>query len=110
MGPYTDDVDVKAEKDKLREALRKNLETQKKLYETYNADLLAIEVYRDKCLELRAEEKQLKKDIAKVDMKLVEKERSKDYERLLRRITENFEENQEKDRHSYQKRAFTTRF
>ncbi|MEI8348733.1 MAG: recombinase family protein [Candidatus Omnitrophota bacterium] len=90
------DTDLKAEKEDLKDALRKNLEKQHKLNDTYLADLLAIEVYKDQSILLREEEKELKKAIAKADMKLVEKERSQEYERLLRRITENFEDTKKK--------------
>ncbi len=86
----TDEVDVKAEKGALRESLHKNLEAQKKLWQTYKADLMAVEVYKQECDKLRNEEKDLKKTIAKIDMKLVEKERSNDYVRILKRIIADF--------------------
>lgn len=91
-GFEVDDVDFKVEKSALWESLHKNLEAQKLLWQTYKADLMAVEVYRQECDKLRKEEKDLKKAIAKMDMKLVEKERTNDYERLLRRIIGDFDQ------------------
>lgn len=88
----TDEVDVKAEKGALWESLHKNLEAQKKLWQTYKADLMAVEVYKQECDKLRAEEKELKKAIAKIDMKMVEKERNNDYVRILKRIIGDFDQ------------------
>jgi hypothetical protein len=41
---------------------------------------------------LREEEKQLKNEIARVEMRLVEKERSEQYQLLLGRVIDNYEE------------------
>ena len=86
------DENLDAEKGNLKDQLRKNLEKQHKLNETYLENMLAIEVYRDKSIVLREEEKEIKNAIARVDMKLVEKEKSKEYARLLKRVIENFED------------------
>lgn len=76
----------------LREKLRQNLEKQTKLNEAYLDNLVAIDVFRDKSVLLREEEKQLKNEIAKFEMKLIEKEKSEEYQRLLKRVIDNFEE------------------
>ena len=86
------DENLDAEKRKLKKQLRINLEKQNKLNESYLENLIAIEVYRDKSTQLREEEKMVKNAIAKVDMQLVEKEKSNEYARLLKRVIENFEE------------------
>lgn len=76
----------------LRNKLRLNLEKQAKLNDSYLDNLVAIEVFRDKSVLLREEEKQLKNDIAKLEMKLIEKEQSKEYEHLLKRVINDFED------------------
>ena len=86
------DERLKEQKDRLKEDLRKNLEKQSRLNDVYLDNLVAIEVFKDKSILLREEEKQLKNEIAKVDMRLVEKERSEEYHELLKRVVDNFEE------------------
>ncbi|MDP2939720.1 MAG: recombinase family protein [Candidatus Omnitrophota bacterium] len=86
------DEQLKEQKDKLREELRKNLDKQSRLNEVYLDNLVAIEVFKDKSILLREEEKQLKNEIARVEMRLVEKERSEQYQLLLGRVIDNYEE------------------
>ena len=76
----------------LRDKLRLNLEKQTKFNEAYLDNLVAIEVFRDKSVLLREEEKQLKNEIAKFQMKLIEKEKSGEYQHLLKRVVNNFED------------------
>jgi site-specific DNA recombinase len=86
------DEQLKEQKDKLREELKRNLDKQSRLNEAYLDNLVAIEVFKDKSILLREEEKQLKNEIAGVEMRLVEKERSDEYHRLLERVIDNYEE------------------
>ena len=89
---YVNNQDIRQELDKLNEQLRANLEKQSKLNDSYMDNLVGPEIYKDKVLLLREEEKRLKNEIAKCKIRLVEKERSEAYLRTLRLAIDNFDE------------------
>lgn len=89
------DAHLKERHEALKEHLRNNLEKQTKLNDVYLENLVAIEVYRDKSLLLREEEKQLKNELAKLEMRLIEKERAKEYQQLLKRVIDDFDRTKE---------------
>ncbi len=90
-----DDVDLKNKKNELDSKLRENLANQKKLYDSYEANLIAIEIFKDKSIDLRNDEQNLRKEITKIEVRLIEKERSADYQKILNRILENFDKTKE---------------
>jgi hypothetical protein len=65
---------------------------QAKLYNTYEAKLLAKEIYEDKAIDLRNEEQRLKVGIAKVHAQMIERERSEVYQKILERVLVDFNE------------------
>lgn len=89
------DMNLKTEKDGLESNLKNNLFNQKKLYETYEAKLLAKEIYEDKAIDLRSIEQKLKIDIAKIHSQMIERERSEVYRRILERVLTEFNETKE---------------
>lgn len=89
---YVNNQDIRQELDKLNEQLRANLEKQSKLNDSYMDNLVGPQIYKDKVLLLREEEKRLKNEIAKCKIRLVEKERSEAYLRTLRLAIDNFDE------------------
>lgn len=89
------DTDLNNKKKEFDSKLRENLANQKKLYDAYEANLIAIEIFKDKSIDLRNEEQNIKKEISKIELQLIEKERSKDYQRILNRILDNFDKSKD---------------
>ena len=89
---YLNNVDVQQELDGLNELLNANLSKQSKLNDSYMDNLIGMEIYKDKVLLLREEERNIKAEIAKCKIKLVEKERSEAYLRTLKLAIDNFDE------------------
>ena len=89
---YLNNVDVQKELDGLKELLNANLSKQSKLNDSYMDNLIGMEIYKDKVLLLREEEKKIKAEIGKCKIKLVEKERSEAYLRTLKLAIDNFDE------------------
>lgn len=89
------DVDLSNKKKEFDSKLRENLANQKKLYDAYESNLIAIEIFKDKSIDLRNDEQNLRKEIAKIELQLIEKERSKDYQRVLNRILDNFDKSKD---------------
>ena len=78
--------------DKLNELIKDNLTKQSKLNDAYMDNLIGIEIYKDKVSLLREEEKQIKAEIGRCKIRLVEKEQSEAYLRTLKLAVDNFDE------------------
>jgi site-specific DNA recombinase len=93
---YHNNADVRQELDKLNELLNGNLTKQSKINDAYMDNLIGIEIYKDKVSLLREEEKQIKAEIGKCKIRLVEKEQSEAYLRTLKLAIDNFDETKKK--------------
>ena len=89
-------TDVRQDLDKLNELIKDNLTKQSKLNDAYMDNLIGIEIYKDKVSLLREEEKQIKAEIGKCKIRLVEKEQSEAYLRTLKLAIDNFDETKKK--------------
>ncbi|MBU0504177.1 MAG: recombinase family protein, partial [Candidatus Omnitrophica bacterium] len=93
---YINNTDVRQDLDKLHELINDNLTKQSKLNDAYMDNLIGIEIYKDKVSLLREEEKQIKAEIGKCKIKLIEKEQSEAYLRTLKLAIDNFDETKKK--------------
>lgn len=89
-GESLENSDLYVEAKTLKGQLKENLATQTQLWKTFSGGHLAEEVYNDQCLDLRLEEKQIKSALAKLDMKMIEKEREENYRALLKKVLGQF--------------------
>ena len=78
-----------------KKVLKGNREKQSKLSETYLNGDIGKEVYNDRQEPLRREEEKLLKTLDSLELKLIEKEQSKEYNNLLQTVLENFSETRE---------------
>ncbi|MDD5518551.1 MAG: recombinase family protein [Candidatus Omnitrophica bacterium] len=88
---YLNNSEIQQEFDLLNDALRTNLSKQSKLNDSYMENLIGVEIYKDKVSLLREEEKRIKSEIAKVKIRLIEKEQSEAYLRVLNLAIANFD-------------------
>ncbi|MFH1507074.1 MAG: recombinase family protein [Candidatus Omnitrophota bacterium] len=72
--------------------LNVNLSKQEKLSGLFSENLLAMEVYRKQIIPLREEEEDLKSKIKKLELRLIERERSKEYIKLLESVASHFDD------------------
>jgi site-specific DNA recombinase len=86
------DEAYREELNNLKAELKKNLIKQSKLNDNYLDEDIGIEIYKSKSATLRDEEQFLKKAIARLETRLVEREQSKDYLIFLQRVFDNFDE------------------
>ncbi len=91
-----DETNLQNAKDELEDKLKDNFRKQKENNDARLDNLLAKEVFTNKMIDLRKEEQQIKSQIAKIKVKLLEKERSETYQRTLLRVLENFDKTKEK--------------
>jgi site-specific DNA recombinase len=63
-----------------------NLLKQERLSKVFSEGLLALEVYRNQILPLREEEGQIKAKIKKLELKLIEREKSEEYLKILKDV------------------------
>jgi hypothetical protein len=73
----------------LRQALSENQEKQKKLTTIYLEGGIGQEIYKQTQLPLKDEEEKLKRQIRGLEMKLIEKEASQEYNNLLTSVLSN---------------------
>lgn len=88
---YLSDAELKERMQALKDQLKINLAKQKKLLKDYLDDKISDDILSDECIDLRAEEQNVKKDMAKLDMQMIEKERSEEYQALLKRVIDDFD-------------------
>ncbi len=86
------DEHLAQQRSELKTRLKITLDKQSKLTDTYLKGTIAEEVFKDHCAPLREEEAQLKQDLAKLEMQLIERERSVDYQRLLQKVVADYDE------------------
>ncbi|MBI3317914.1 MAG: recombinase family protein [Candidatus Omnitrophica bacterium] len=85
------DEKLETEYGELKTRLKQNFSEQDRLAKAYSKGQLAEEVYGDNCITLRAEETRLKRQIAALELQLVEQERSMEYLKLMRRVVDDFD-------------------
>ena len=84
------DEDLKQEKETLESRLKENIKSQSKLCDAYLAKLFPLDVYKDKCIDLRVVEQKLKKEIREVNIKIFEKDRAEALTKILDRVANGF--------------------
>jgi site-specific DNA recombinase len=80
----------------LRGKLKENKDKQKQLWRSHSDGLMSYEVYKDESIIIRAEEQEINKVLAKLDMLMIKKERSDEYKNNLRRIISQFGRSKDK--------------
>lgn len=90
------DEHLDQQRKELKGALKGNLDRQSKLTTAYLDGTIAPEVYKERCSGLREEELRLKGSVAKLDMQVIERERSKEYQKLLQRAVDEFDPEEKK--------------
>lgn len=88
---YLSDAELKERMQALKGRLKINFDKQRKLLKDHLDDKISEELLSDECIDLRAEEQQIKKNMAKLDMQMIEKERSEEYQALLKRVIHDFD-------------------
>lgn len=89
-------IDLLQEMKTLKSKLQANHNKQRELWKSHSEGLMTYAVYKDESITLRAEEQQLNKGLAKLDMKMLVKEKSEDYQNRLRKVAAQFQRTQEK--------------
>lgn len=74
----------------LKGKLKENKDKQKQLWRSHSDGLMSYEVYKDESITIRAEEQEINKALAKLDMLMIKKERSDEYRDNLRKIISQF--------------------
>ncbi len=85
------DEQLEQQRQELKTKLKTNLEKQGKLTDAYLEGTVAKEVYKERCELVREEESQLRQNISKVEMQVIEKERSAEYRKLLETLVADFD-------------------
>lgn len=94
-GDSLENRDLHGEAKVLKGQLKDNLAQQTQLWKKFSAGKLAEEVYDDQCLDMRLEERRIKSALAKLDMKMIEKERTENYRALLKKVVMQFKQTKE---------------
>ena len=81
-----------------KEKLKNNIERQEKLSLLFTQNLLAIEAYKNQYIPLDNEITQLRMQVAGYDLQLAQKERSEEYEHLIKLIADRKIFDDEKDK------------
>lgn len=84
--PVVNDKKTRSELKEVKDKLKSNLRQQERFSELYAKDLLAIEAYKNKIHPLKIEEADLKDKITKLELNLIQKERSSEYRSLLQTV------------------------
>jgi len=84
------DLVIKTNKSNIEAKLKENYEQQKKLFDSFKHNLLAQEVYANEATLLRKGEQDLKVQLNKFNIELMQKERSDEYQRTLKRLLDDF--------------------
>ncbi|MDP8215992.1 MAG: recombinase family protein [Candidatus Kaelpia imicola] len=85
------DEDVKEKIADIKAKLSINLSKQERLGKVFSENLLAMEAFKNQILPLREEEKELKLKIKKLEFSLIEREKSKEYRKLLQTVIDHFD-------------------
>ena len=84
--------EVKKDIADVKSKLNADLSKQEKLSGLFSENLLAMEAYKKQIIPLREEEEELKSRIKKMELRLIERERSKEYIKLLETVANHFED------------------
>ncbi|MCD6311718.1 MAG: recombinase family protein, partial [Elusimicrobia bacterium] len=86
-------VQGRNDKEKVKDDLKINQQKQLKLTDTYLDNVLGEDIYRDKILELRSGEDELKKIVVGIELSELEKERSDGYIKMVREFIGGYDDN-----------------
>ncbi len=75
----------------LKMDLAKNLKKQERLGKIFTEGLIAMEAYKPQVIPLRDEEKEIKGKIKKLELNLIERERSEEYKKLVTAVIEHID-------------------
>jgi site-specific DNA recombinase len=84
------DEAIKEQIGRVKKELERLLIKQSKLTDAYLDSQIGIEIYKNKNAAIKEEEQALKKQLSLLEIKLIEKERSRDYLCVLSQIISNF--------------------
>lgn len=85
------DENLETEINSMKEKLKGNLLKQERLSGIFAEGLLAMEAYRNQIIPLREEEETLRADLKRLELKLVQRERSQDYQKVLQAVISHIE-------------------
>ena len=83
--------DVEKEMEGKQRILKENLLKQEKLLGVYTEGLVAKEAYVKQVMPLRSDEKQIRDELTRLKVSLIEREKSKNYKDLLRSVVNHFD-------------------
>lgn len=83
--------EIEKEIEIFKKKLDDNIARQEKLSRIYSEGMLAIEAYKNQIMPLRDEERQLKHKIQRLRLALIEREKSEEYQRLLKAVVNHFD-------------------
>ncbi len=93
---FLSDEDLKSRMMDLKARLKANHAEQRRLLHLYLKEKMSEEMLGDEVLDFRAEEQKIKKEMAKLDMMMIEKEKSEEYQSLLKRVIDQFDKTKKK--------------
>ena len=96
VGQESYSEDIEQELKKINSELDANLKKQERLSGIYSEGLLAIEAFKKQILPLREQEADIRARIKKVELSLVQRERSREYLRILKAVAGHFDAIDEK--------------
>ncbi|MCR4338135.1 MAG: recombinase family protein, partial [Candidatus Omnitrophica bacterium] len=82
------DEDLRREKQEADARLKENYSKQSEMLDAYLDKMFTKDVYKDKCIDIRAEEMRIKKDIRGINARIIEKERTDALQHILGAIVE----------------------
>ena len=80
----------------LKQRLRENYKKQAKLQDDYLNDVFTLDVTKDKAIDMRREEQEINREMARLDMEMLQREKSKEYTALVRRAAGQFDRTKNK--------------
>ncbi|MCK4882103.1 MAG: recombinase family protein [Candidatus Omnitrophica bacterium] len=84
------DKDLREQKEEADSKLKENFKKQSDMLDAYLDKMFTKDIYRDKCIDVRAEEMRLKKEIRKINAKVIEKERTDSLKHILGSIVDGY--------------------
>lgn len=75
--------------------IQDNLRRQKKLADAYDQDCMAFEVYKEKSVDLRDEEKRLRNRLSELELKLLAREKQQGYQQYVKEVLGRFDDAKE---------------
>jgi len=84
LGFQSEDTEKRIGEEKAK--LNSNVLKQERLSKVFSEGLLALEAYKNQILPLREEESEIKRRIRRLELKLVEREKSEEYMKMLKDV------------------------